>query len=67
MKNAKANGTKIGRPRRVFDRQQALDMRQQGMSYPAIARAMGVGYGTVVRGIESLSKKLAAEAVTTAL
>src|SRR5215831_3700663 len=48
LKHAKAKGTRIGRPRRVFDRQKALDMRQAGMSYPAIARALGVGYGTVV-------------------
>jgi DNA invertase Pin-like site-specific DNA recombinase len=56
LKHAKAKGTRIGRPRVVFDRQRALDMRQQGMSYPAIARALGVGYGTVVRGIEALSR-----------
>jgi DNA invertase Pin-like site-specific DNA recombinase len=52
----------VGRPRRVFDRQRALDMRQQGMSYPAIARALGIGYGTVVREIDGLSKKRAATA-----
>jgi DNA invertase Pin-like site-specific DNA recombinase len=56
LRHAKAKGTRIGRPRVVFDRQRALDMRQQGMSYPAIARALGVGYGTVVRGIEALSR-----------
>jgi len=56
LKHAKANGQAIGRPRRVFDRQKALDMREQGMSYPAIARALGVGYGTVVRGMAALSK-----------
>jgi hypothetical protein len=43
LKHAKTKGTRIGRPRRVFDRQRALDMRQQGMSYPQIARALGVG------------------------
>jgi DNA invertase Pin-like site-specific DNA recombinase len=57
MRHARAKGTRIGRPRRVFDRQRALDMRGQGMSFPEIARAMGVGYGTVVRGIGALSKK----------
>jgi DNA invertase Pin-like site-specific DNA recombinase len=62
LKNAKAKGTRIDRPRRVFDRQRALDMREQGMSFPAIARALGVGYGTVVRGIGALSKTLATEA-----
>jgi DNA invertase Pin-like site-specific DNA recombinase len=52
LKNAKAKGTRIGRPRVVFDRQRALDMRQQGMSFPAIARALGVGQGTVVRAVQ---------------
>ncbi len=56
LKHAKSKGTAIGRPRRVFDRQKALDMRQQGMSYPAIARALGIGYGTAVRGLDTLSK-----------
>jgi putative DNA-invertase from lambdoid prophage Rac len=59
LKNAKAKGTKIGRPRVVFDRRRALDMRQEGMSYPAIARKLGVGYGTVVREIATLSKTCA--------
>jgi DNA invertase Pin-like site-specific DNA recombinase len=60
LKHAKTKGVRIGRPRRVFDRQRALDMRQQGMSFPAIADALGVGYGTVVRGIGALSKTQAA-------
>jgi DNA invertase Pin-like site-specific DNA recombinase len=62
LKHAKANGAAIGRPRRVFDRQKALDMRQQGMSYPQIAQTLGVGYGTVVRGIWDLSKTRHVEA-----
>jgi DNA invertase Pin-like site-specific DNA recombinase len=56
LKHAKANGQTIGRPRRIFDRQKALDMREQGMSLPRIARELGIGYGTVVRAIEGLSK-----------
>jgi putative DNA-invertase from lambdoid prophage Rac len=56
LKHAKAKGTRIGRPRVIFDRRQALDMRRQGLSYPVIARRLGVGYGTVVREIAILSK-----------
>jgi DNA invertase Pin-like site-specific DNA recombinase len=52
LKNARSKGTRIGRPRVVFDRQRVLDMRQQGMSFPAIARALGVGQGTVVRAVQ---------------
>lgn len=56
MKSAKAKGTIIGRPRLVFDRQRALDLRAQGISYPRIARELGLGLGTVVRACSSLSK-----------
>ena len=55
IKNAKANGKELGRPRRVFDRQRALDLRSQGLSYPQIARTLGVGQGTIVRAIQALS------------
>ena len=64
LKHAKTKGVRIGRPRRVFDRQRALDMRQQGMSFPAIARELGIGYGTVVRGMDALSKTQGPEAAT---
>jgi hypothetical protein len=56
FKHAKVKGAVIGSPRRVFGRQKVLDMRQRGMSYPQIARALGLGYGTVTRGIGFLSK-----------
>ena len=65
LKHAKAKGAAIGRPRLVFDRQRALDMRAQGMSYPKIARVLGVGYGTVVRGIGTLSKTQALNSTAT--
>lgn len=57
MKNAIAKGTRIGRPRRVFDRQRAVDLRVQGLSFPAIARELKVGQGTVVRALDGLSKR----------
>ncbi len=60
MKTARAKGKAIGRPRRVFDRQRALDLRAGGMSYPAIARDLGVGVGTVVRACAGLSKRATA-------
>lgn len=57
MRTAKAKGKRIGRPRRVFDRQRAIELRQAGMSYPQIARELGVGLGTVVRTCADLSKR----------
>jgi DNA invertase Pin-like site-specific DNA recombinase len=55
---ARAGGKHVGRPRRIFDRQQVLTMRDQdGMSWPAIARTLGVGVGTVVRAYRELSRQ----------
>jgi DNA invertase Pin-like site-specific DNA recombinase len=56
--NAKRIGKRLGRPRVVFDRQRAADMRAEGMSLPAIARSLGVGYGTLVRGLGDLSRNV---------
>jgi putative DNA-invertase from lambdoid prophage Rac len=58
VNNAKKNGKQLGRPRVVFDRQKAMDMRAAGISLPQIARALGVGQGTVVRALDGLSKNL---------
>ncbi|MBM3745848.1 MAG: recombinase family protein, partial [Acidobacteria bacterium] len=50
---ARRHGTKtgnaIGRPRRVFDRQEVVELRRQGLSWPEIARRTGAGVGTVRR------------------
>jgi DNA invertase Pin-like site-specific DNA recombinase len=51
VSNAKKNGKVLGRPKLVFDRQRALDLRNEGMSVSRIAKALGVGYGTAVRAI----------------
>jgi putative DNA-invertase from lambdoid prophage Rac len=37
------------RPRRIFDRDEVLRLRSQGLSYRAIARKLGLGLGTVTR------------------
>jgi putative DNA-invertase from lambdoid prophage Rac len=53
---ARAGGQQIGRPRRIFDRAQVVTMRdQERLSWPAIARRMGVGVGTVVRAYQDLT------------
>jgi putative DNA-invertase from lambdoid prophage Rac len=39
----------VGRPRRIFDRQQVFELRSRGLSYRQIARALTVGEGTVRR------------------
>ena len=51
VKNARQKGKRLGRPKAVFDRQRAVELRQQGRSFPEIARELGIGLGTVVRAI----------------
>src|SRR5690242_7365752 len=51
VRNARQKGKRLGRPKRVFDRQRAVELRQQGRSLPQIARELGVGLGTVVRAV----------------
>jgi DNA invertase Pin-like site-specific DNA recombinase len=56
LERAREGGTRsgkaIGRPRRVFDKEAAAARRRAGESYPQIARALGVGQGTVVRALK---------------
>src|ERR1017187_8103009 len=42
----------VGRPKRVFDRQKVGELRSQGLSPRQIARAMGLGEGTVRRVLQ---------------
>jgi len=51
--NARRQGKRLGRPKRIFDRGRALELRKQGLSFPKIARELGVGLGTVVRSIRA--------------
>ena len=62
LEHARVRGTKsgaaIGRPRAVFDRGRALEMRNSGASWRDIAAALGVGVGTVRRACESVPKPI---------
>lgn len=49
MKSAKHRGSKFGRPKAVFDRRKARDMKATGASIREIAKAFGVGSSTVQR------------------
>lgn len=53
LARARAAGRIGGRPKRVFDRQKARDMRQQGMSLREIAAALRVPATTVARYTKS--------------
>jgi DNA invertase Pin-like site-specific DNA recombinase len=48
IRAAKANGQKLGRPRRVFRRDAAIAMREAGMSWRKIAAELNVPMATVI-------------------
>ena len=51
MAQAKKQGKPLGRPKKVFDRDELVRMRRQGQSIKKIARRMRLGAGTVVRAL----------------
>src|SRR5258706_13202122 len=46
IRNARANGRKVGRPKSGVDRERILELKAQGHSLRQIAANLGVGYGT---------------------
>jgi DNA invertase Pin-like site-specific DNA recombinase len=49
LKNARAKGKTLGRPRKNLDRTSIETLRSQGLSWRAIAKQLGVGVGTLYR------------------
>jgi len=47
IRNARASGKQLGRPRRVVNHDQVRRLRSDGASLRQIAAKLGVGYGTV--------------------
>jgi DNA invertase Pin-like site-specific DNA recombinase len=47
VRNAKACGKQLGRPRRIVSNDEVLRLRSEGASLREIATKLGVGYGTV--------------------
>jgi putative DNA-invertase from lambdoid prophage Rac len=48
VRAAKANGKTLGRPRRVFRRDEALKLRGEGLSWRAVGKHMGIPASTVM-------------------
>jgi DNA invertase Pin-like site-specific DNA recombinase len=48
VRAAAANGKAVGRPKRVFRRDEALRLREQGLSWRKVAAQLGVPLTTVV-------------------
>jgi DNA invertase Pin-like site-specific DNA recombinase len=47
IRNARANGKRLGRPTRALDLKQIAELKAQGQSLRQIAANLGAGYGTV--------------------
>jgi DNA invertase Pin-like site-specific DNA recombinase len=45
------------RPKKIFDRDQVVHLKQSGLSLRQIARRMNIGLGTVVRTLQERSKR----------
>lgn len=53
LRNARAKGKRLGRPRRILDTKRIVALRAQGVGWKRIAAQMGVGVGTIYRsGLE---------------
>jgi DNA invertase Pin-like site-specific DNA recombinase len=51
LRNAKAKGKRLGRPRQTVDLSKVLELRAQGHSWRAISLQLRLGLGTVYRAV----------------
>jgi len=56
LRNARAKGKRLGRPRRILDTARIATLRKQGISWKRIAAQLRVGVGTIQRGASAGSK-----------
>lgn len=49
LRNARAKGKQLGRPKKILDTKRIATLRAQGVGWKRIAAGMGVGVGTVYR------------------
>ncbi len=57
LRNARAKGKTLGRPRAAVDIARIDRLRASGLSWPKIARELGISVGTAYQAALSLSKK----------
>lgn len=57
LRNARAKGKRLGRPRLMVDRARIAHFRAQGFGWKRIAREMGVGVSTVLRVAQEGSQR----------
>jgi len=57
LRNAKAKGKRLGRPRATIDRDKIVQMRAEGQSLRQIAAKLRIGYGTVREALKGNERK----------
>ena len=57
LRNARAKGKRLGRPRVILDVYRIAELRQEGHSWPQIAKHLGCGLGTVYRAFQNSCMK----------
>src|ERR1700686_1297045 len=58
LRNARAKGKRLGRPRKIVDGSKIADLRAEGLSWAKIAERLGVGEGTVYRSALSSTSEV---------
>jgi DNA invertase Pin-like site-specific DNA recombinase len=61
LRNARAKGKRLGRPRADVDETEIIALRAAGVSWRAVAEKLGVGVGTVHRIAQRRSKNVCSE------
>ena len=56
LRNAKAKGKRLGRPRVILDARRIATLRVQGLGWKKIARQLGCGISTVLRVAQAVPK-----------
>jgi DNA invertase Pin-like site-specific DNA recombinase len=59
LRNAKAKGKRIGRPRQEVDSRKVLELRAQGLSWRQVSERLKLGLGTVYRAVRSTARAIA--------
>jgi len=66
LRNARAKGKKLGRPRVKVDAARVAALRAQGLAWARIAQQLGVGEGTVYRAAQASARNLPRTAAVSA-
>jgi DNA invertase Pin-like site-specific DNA recombinase len=61
LRNARAKGKRLGRPKVFVDRSRIAALRDQGLSWSKIGDTLGIGEGTVRRAVQASAKNLLRE------